>query len=754
MRKESIKKSTVITYLVCFFAVFISARAEIFGIRPFVFAVASVAIFLELNPLMVAAALLASSLPDWNIYVTLYMLYGGVILFICGLIKRKIGKMKPYFVFIPAIVASAGQFAYMITSHYGIFSLFLHVFLLLGFTSVCYCFAIPTLEKQFKYAFVQHEVISGYIFLSVISCGLACFAIKYFNPLLLFFGLYLPFSYKVLGKKNTLISAICMGIGSALGNNDVTMIAAFAFTAIMVMIFATTSRFFMPPVALIAYTAFVLYFDVEYSTLLYSLAAMAAGGVIFLLIPKKLLELIASYLSNDFDRAALRYLVNQSRYEIGNSLAALGTIFCEMGAVMRSGGHKTQTKISEVVEYVRSQACLSCAKYPDCKRIPAMNRGLGELCQTSLERGKAGVGDLPTPITQNCCNIAKVIAATADASDRISRQNSRMEVENKAKEIVADQLVGVSSILSDMGKQTSLPFSYDTDLEKHIIDELMYIGVVCSEALVTGTDAPENITLVVLTDTEINSEKLEQCIGKCVGKKLKMVKCEDSILSGWSIIDLKPAPKYDALFGYSGKVKDGSEVSGDTHSFIKLTHDKFMMALCDGMGSGSAAHDFSVTTISLIESFYKAGFNHELVLENVNKFLSIGNGDIFSAVDVCIVDLDSGAVDIIKIGSPSGYIKTSDSLVKISGEALPMGMLDELKPTARTMGMVSGDIMIVMSDGVSDSFIDGTLDDFVNNLPEMNPGELCSAIISKAVEKSGGKARDDMSVAAFKLFYS
>lgn len=753
MKLKKINKKSAITYFCCFLVIFILSYAAIFDITPFGLAFSSAAVFLGLNPFAIGAMLIFSTLPFLNGYITLCALYAAVILILCSFICKKISA-KPYCVFVPSLIASVGQIVYMSLNHFGFYKIFLYLILLLGFTSVCYCFCVPALVKKFEYSFLQHEVICGFVLLTALACGLTCFAIGKFNPLYIAFALFIPLSFRILGAAYTLTAAICLGAGAALGGADVSLIGAFAFTAMLTMIFEKGKKFFMPTVTLMSYAAFALFFNTEYESLLYSVIGLAAGGVIYMFIPSKVTARVGEFLHNDFDRTSLRYIVNQSRYETGNSLASLGRIFGEMALVMRSSETKNTASIKSVAEIVRADVCEKCSKYSDCKRIPAMERGLNELCEASMEKGRAGVGDLPTPITQYCCNIAQLMASAADVSAKASHLNEKADTENKAREIVAGQLKGLSDILDEMGRKSSLPFSYDTDLGKRITEELLYMGIVCSEALVTGVDEPEEITLVILSSCEAENEKIEVCINKCLKKRFGVVKREDSILSGWVIVELKRAPAYDALFGFAGKTKDGSEVSGDTHSFEKLTHDKFMMAMCDGMGSGITARNFSETTISLIESFYKAGFDHKLVLDNVNKFLSIGNAEIFSAVDVCVADLTNGNADIIKIGSPAGYLKTSDSIVKLTGEALPMGVLDEMKPTVKSISMSPGDILIIMSDGVADAFGSEALDDYINNLPAINPSELCMTIIEQALKNSGGKARDDMSVAAFKLFYS
>jgi stage II sporulation protein E len=72
-------------------------------------------------------------------------------------------------------------------------------------------------------------------------------------------------------------------------------------------------------------------------------------------------------------------------------------------------------------------------------------------------------------------------------------------------------------------------------------------------------------------------------------------------------VHLKPAPRYDVIFGVAGCAKEGKSISGDTHSLTGFRDDRFLLALCDGMGSGENAEKTSSTAISLVENFLQGG---------------------------------------------------------------------------------------------------------------------------------------------------
>ena len=193
------------------------------------------------------------------------------------------------------------------------------------------------------------------------------------------------------------------------------------------------------------------------------------------------------------------------------------------------------------------------------------------------------------------------------------------------------------------------------------------------------------------------------------------------------------------------KTKTNKKKSGDTHSVTKISEGKFLIALNDGMGSGKKASETSATTISLIETFYKAELSSETVLSTVNKILSFNGEDNFTALDIGVIDLFSGSADFIKIGSPYSFVITKDAVKIVEGSSLPLGILDELHPTVCKTELHSGDVVVFVSDGIPDAF--GSSSDFIDFLSAqraLNPKSLADNILEKALLLDGQVAKDDM----------
>ena len=143
----------------------------------------------------------------------------------------------------------------------------------------------------------------------------------------------------------------------------------------------------------------------------------------------------------------------------------------------------------------------------------------------------------------------------------------------------------------------------------------------------------------------------------------------------------------------------------------------------------------------------------ETVLSTVNKILTFGNEDNFTALDIGVIDLFSGLADFIKIGSPFSFIITSSSVKIIEGNSLPLGILDEMNPTTCRTNLSSGDVIVFVSDGISDAFSSSSdLISFLSNERALNPKTLADNILEKALSLSDGKANDDMTVFCIRLF--
>ena len=168
------------------------------------------------------------------------------------------------------------------------------------------------------------------------------------------------------------------------------------------------------------------------------------------------------------------------------------------------------------------------------------------------------------------------------------------------------------------------------------------------------------------------------------------------------------------------------------------------------MGSGENAQHLSEVSLNLIENFYKAGFENEIILNSVNKLLTINSEECFSALDICVVDLKKELIDFIKLGAPVGFVKKDNDTEIIESGSLPIGILEEISPVVTKKIITGNEILILVSDGVIESFRgEENLKNYINSLSLLNPQQISEEIINNCKQN---EILDDCTCIALRIF--
>ena len=255
---------------------------------------------------------------------------------------------------------------------------------------------------------------------------------------------------------------------------------------------------------------------------------------------------------------------------------------------------------------------------------------------------------------------------------------------------------------------------------------------------------------MIIRNIDFDNDKIVNILSQICSTKMVLEDVLPGNDTGLSYVSYKTAPTYDVAIGVASAIKGGQDVCGDNYSAIKLFNDKFMFALCDGMGHGEKANKASELSISMIENFYKAGYDNQTILKSVNKLLNLGSEEVFSALDVSVIDLKNGEVDFIKQGATIGFIKTGCEINRVESNSLPLGILKEVTKTI----LSPDDIIIMLSDGIVDSFGEENLTNFLKSLNKTNPQEIADYILKKSMQNQKNYPKDDMTVLVGKLFYN
>ena len=141
----------------------------------------------------------------------------------------------------------------------------------------------------------------------------------------------------------------------------------------------------------------------------------------------------------------------------------------------------------------------------------------------------------------------------------------------------------------------------------------------------------------------------------------------------------------------------------------------------------------------------------ETVLSTVNSLIAFSADETFSCLDLAAVNLDTGYADVVKIGSPAGFLISGDELKILEGESLPIGMLEAVHPATMRVALKEDDFLVFMSDGITSAFgSSADLCAYLSELRPLNPQALAENILQNALSRAEG-SDDDMTVLAVKL---
>ncbi len=503
-----------------------------------------------------------------------------------------------------------------------------------------------------------------------------------------------------------------------------------------------------------------VFFGYGYFNGLYALStAKLVGELLTVLLPSLLFLSLPTPLLRQLENKVLFYREKQlSRIAINRNRAAIGEKLFEISAVFREienaflclGQNDAEQNAKEYMRgCILEETCKNCPQLSAC-REKAIHTELDKVIEVGCLKGKVSFLDLPRRFADTCAKQSDLLYA-------VNRQLAEyakymVEVENAAsgRQLLANQAQGVSEILKNLALEQSEPLRLYADKERALNIALLGAGIVCSETLIYGDE--DNLTLSLITFGKSNVKKIAAIASHVL--QADMIISERLTLSQdkYCCI-LRKRPYFDAAFGVASLTKAGENACGDTHSVVKIDERKFLVVLSDGMGSGEYAKRISESTVALLESFYKAKMSSELVLSTINKLLTFNKEESFACVDVGIVDLDLGRTDIIKIGAPLGFILSANTVKVLESESLPLGILDSLRPSAAAYTLEANDVLLFISDGILDAFgSSADLYDVLRKVPLNNPQELADCLLAQALKAYGGKAKDDMTAVAVRLF--
>ena len=227
--------------------------------------------------------------------------------------------------------------------------------------------------------------------------------------------------------------------------------------------------------------------------------------------------------------------------------------------------------------------------------------------------------------------------------------------------------------------------------------------------------------------------------------------------NGFSHVSFGSAKQFVIDTGVAHVAKGGAWVSGDCYSTIELGYGKYAIAISDGMGNGERAHFESNETLQLLQKVLQSGIEETVAIKSVNSVLSLRTTDeIFSTLDLAMIDLQDAATKFLKVGSIPSFVKRGNKIIKIEASNLPMGMFQEFEVDVVSEQLKAGDLLVMMSDGIYDApkHVENKemwMKRLLSEVETDDPQEMADVILEKIIRSGQGAIDDDMTVIVAKV---
>lgn len=599
------------------------------------------------------------------------------------------------------------------------------------------------------------EYVCACVCLLAFCMGLFCIRTLYIDACTLFVALSILVLSNRFSATNCMVCACVFGLAPLVYTHSLIYVGVYMMYALACLAFVSKWRVLSSIAIVLMHLAVSVVINEYIPFSIYPLISVAVGAVLFMCMPQSLLKYISKIFAGRNKPIAMSIVADRAKDMIVGKLQRIVDVFDQMNVVFRysvRGGLDKQDAMNMIEDELCTAVCSTCPMKDSCLRTNGTytTEIFHGIVETGLERGHITLIDVPQYLSCKCGRLNYLLTT---ANNLISTYK-QCELTNKnmdnSRVLVAEQMGGVSTLLRGLCAEIGTTVQYESDIQESIVENLLYNGIVCYEAVVCN-DSVSRVTVTLLLDhNNIDYDLVQKVVSSSTKKKLKVSEVSPSKIANVDSVILTTRPNYDIVYGVATASKNAN-ANGDSFSVISLADGKYMLALCDGMGTGQNASKMSSLAITIIENFYRAGFDNNTILSSVNKLLCVNNEDEFSTVDVCVVDCVNNYYDFIKLGATYGFIKHEKSVEIIQNSGLPIGVLEEVKPHVTKKLIDPFDIVILVSDGVSEAYEDvNTLQEIILNIQDINPQTICNKILSIAKEKR--PSSDDMTVLAMRVF--
>lgn len=300
-------------------------------------------------------------------------------------------------------------------------------------------------------------------------------------------------------------------------------------------------------------------------------------------------------------------------------------------------------------------------------------------------------------------------------------------------------------------------------IEADIVDELSERGILVKNIMLIK-NPDEHYEVYINARVRRGSLVAADSVRRIVEDKMKvrlLLKDESRgvVSRNYEMLCMIEKPDYKCETSVRRLSRYEDEISGDNFYIGDIQNGQKLLLIADGMGNGESASRDSNQLIDSLEELLNAGFDKEMSIKVVNSYLADKNkGESFSTLDMMLIDLYSGCGRIYKQGAATTFIKRGEWIELIKSTSLPVGVVSDAICEKCMKKLYSGDMIVMVSDGLLESIIFENKEDYMKELiltsDASSADDLADAIVDNIKALGGNRLKDDATIIVCKIVKS
>lgn len=405
--------------------------------------------------------------------------------------------------------------------------------------------------------------------------------------------------------------------------------------------------------------------------------------------------------------------------------------------------------ISSVFTMTMEQVCVKCKNRTYCSTAGYNNLydSFNKMGKVLTDKHSVSLQDAPDSFKRICMTPGRVVE-TVNSNYKLFLQLQDQDRKiDRVKENVVEQFSYIGDVLNEMGEELNFIEYLDEAKREKLFKNLSNAGMNVKNITVI-VDKDNRLTIqIVLNQNDLNKDEmafLRQEVDAVTDVTFNAPNC--SLQDGeFKLIFHQKANLTLDCYKYQ-ITKDGEYISGDHGSFFSDSGSNSTWVLCDGMGAGVKAGLESEIAMGIVRELIKSGFGYEKSMSITNSALMTKSGEeSFSTMDIASIDLYTGKAQLFKAGAVASFVKKGNSTMEISAPSMPIGILSTVNFSRSEMYLNPGDILIMVSDGVTATGT-GWVQSVIDNYRGDKPKELAILIGENAKKRNETLHSDDITV--------